>query len=69
MGASPGRLAPVLRPEIAELPSVIVNVVGVAFPLGVNIAGLNEAVAPAGSPETLNEIELANPFAVGVAVI
>jgi hypothetical protein len=26
-------------------------------------------VVPAGSPETLNEIELANPFAVGVAVI
>jgi len=47
----------------------MVNVVGVAFPLGVSIAGLNEAVAPAGSPETLNEIELANPFAVGVAVI
>jgi hypothetical protein len=58
-----------LRWETAETPSVIVNVVAVAFLLGVSIAGLNEAVAPDGSPETLNEIGLANPFAVGVAVI
>lgn len=61
-------LAAALR-ETAEVRSVIVKVVGVALPLGVNIAGLNEAVAPAGSPETANKIELGNPFAVGVAVI
>ena len=30
---------------------------------------MNDAEVPAGSPETLNEIEFANPFAVGVAVI
>ena len=59
----------VLRRETAEAPSVIVSVVVVAFPLGVSIAELNDAVVPVGSPETLNEIELGNPFAVGVAVI
>jgi hypothetical protein len=63
------RFVPALRIEAAEAPSVMVNVVDVTFPLGVSIGGLNEAVDPAGSPETLNEIELGNPFAVGVAVI
>jgi hypothetical protein len=53
----------------AEDPFDIVNIVGFATPLGVSIAGLNDAVAPAGKPDTLNEIELVNPFAVGVAVI
>jgi len=67
-GVPPERLAPVTRGEAAEAASVIVNVVAVTFPLGVSVAGLNEAVDPAGSPETLNEIELGNPFAVGVAV-
>ena len=62
-------MVPAPRTETAEAPSVIVNVVGVAFSLGVRVAGLNEAVKPAGSPETLNEIELVNPFTVGVAVI
>jgi hypothetical protein len=58
-----------LRRETAAAPSVIVSVVAVAFPLGVSIAGLNDAVEPAGRPEILNEIELGNPFGVGVAVI
>jgi len=57
-----------LRRETAEAPSVIVSVVAAAFPLGVSIAGLNDAAVPGGSPETLNKIGLANPFALGVAV-
>ena len=57
------------RTETAGAPSVIVNVVDAAFPLGISVVGLNEAMTPAGSPEMLNEIELGNPFAVGVAVI
>lgn len=56
-------------PETAEDPSVIVKVVGVAVRLGVNVAGLKEAVVPAGRPEIVNNTELGNPFAVGVAVI
>jgi hypothetical protein len=55
--------------ETADPPSVIVSAVGVAFPFGVSITGLNVAVEPAGRPETPNEIALGNPFAVGVAVI
>ena len=47
----------------------MVSIVGFATPLSVSIAGLNDAVAPAGSPETLNETGFVNPFAVGVAVI
>jgi hypothetical protein len=57
------------RLETADPPSVIINVVDVAFPFGVSIIGLNLAMEPAGTPETLNEIALGNPFAVGVAVI
>lgn len=53
----------------AEAPFVIVNIVGFAVPLSVSMLGLNDAEAPAGSPETLNEMEFGNPFAVGVAVI
>jgi len=60
---------PALRRAPAEDPFVIVNIVGFATPLSVSMAGLNDAVAPAGRPTTLNEMEFANPFAVGVAVI
>jgi hypothetical protein len=55
--------------ERADPPSVIVSVVDVAVPFGVNIAGLNVPVDPAGRPEIVNEIGLGNPFAVGVAII
>lgn len=55
--------------EAVDPPSVIVSIVGVAFPFGVSIVGLNEPVKSVGTPETLNRIELENPFAVGVAVI
>jgi hypothetical protein len=55
--------------ETAEDPSVIVKVVCVTLRLGVNVGGLKEAVAPAGRPEIVNNTELGNPFAVGVAVI
>jgi len=53
----------------AGAPFVIVNIVGFATALSVSMIGLNDAEAPTGSPETLNEMEFVNPFAVGVAVI
>ena len=46
----------------------MVNIVGFAVPLSVSMVGLNDPEAPAGSPETLNEMEFVNPFALGVAV-
>ena len=60
---------PALRRATAEDPFVIVNIVGFATPLSVSMVGLNDAEAPAGSPEMLNEMGFANPFVVGVAVI
>jgi|HubBroStandDraft_6_1064221.scaffolds.fasta_scaffold4792406_1 hypothetical protein len=47
----------------------MVNIVGFAVPLSVSMLGLNDAEAPAGSPEMLNETGFVNPFVVGVAVI
>ena len=55
--------------DAVEGPLVTVSVVTVVLPLGVSIAGLNDAVVPAGSPEMLKEIGLGKPFAVGVTVI
>lgn len=55
--------------EAVEDPFVSVRVVIVALLLGVSIAGLNDAVVPAGSPEMLKEIGLGKPFVVGVTVI
>jgi hypothetical protein len=55
--------------EAVEDPLVSVKDVIAAAPFGVSIAGLNDAVVPAGSPDTLKEIGLGKPFAVGVTVI
>jgi len=43
--------------------------VAAEFPFGVSTAGLNRAVLCAGTPETLKEMGLVNPFAVGATLI
>ena len=62
-------MVPALCRETAEEPLVIVNIVGFAAPFRMSTLGLNDAEAPAGSPEMLNEMGFVNPFVVGVAVI
>lgn len=64
----PPRTFAALR-EAVDDPLVSVSVVTLEVSLGVSIAGLNDAVVPAGSPEMLKEIGLGKPFAVGVTVI
>ncbi len=62
-------VTPLSRAALAEVTFVaIVSVVGTALPFGVTLAGLNAQDEYAGSPEQLNVVAVANPFA-GVTVI
>ena len=53
----------------AEAALVSVRVDDAAFPLGVTVFGLKDAVTFAGNPVTPNDTKLANPSAVGVTLI